>query len=270
MKVVLFCGGPRLSSARGALPKQLQPIHDRPLLWHVMKWFAHHGHKEFILCLGQGGQAIKDYFLGYGAWAPAPRLGLQPALGAEERRHDDIDDWSITFVDTGRLANSGQRLLAVREHLRGDEAFLASSAEQLTDAPLDELVADFHARGKTASFLSVPPSQSFHVAHLGPDGEVRGIVPVARAGFWIDGGVFALRRAFLDELRDGEELAVEPFQRLVRRGQLVTWRHTGFWSRADTLEERQRLEALAAAGAAPWAVWRRPSNRLRRELRLGA
>lgn len=264
MKVVLFCGGPRLATGRGALPKQLLPVGERPLLWHVMKWFAHHGHKEFILCLGDGGQAIKDYFLGYGAWP-----GGEPMFGAEERRHDDIDDWSITFIDTGRLANAGQRLLAVRDHLRGDEAFLASTVEQLTDAPLDELVRDFLARGKTASFLSVPPGQSFHVTHLGPDGEVRGIVPVARAGFWINGGVFAFRRAVFDEIRDGEELEVEPFQRLLRRGQLATWRHTGFWSRVDTLEERQRLDELARSGAAPWALWRRP-NRLHRQLRLGA
>jgi glucose-1-phosphate cytidylyltransferase len=268
VKVVLFCGGPRLSSERGALPKQLLPVGDRPLLWHVMKWFAHHGHKEFVLCLGAGGQAIKDYFLGYGAWPLLPRSPFEPLFGAEELRHDDIDDWSITFVDTGRLENAGQRLLAVRDHLRADEAFLASTVDHLTDAPLDELVADFLRGGKTASFLSVPPSQSFHVTHLGPDGEVRGIVPVARAGFWINGGVFAFRRALLDEVRDGEELEVEPFQRLLRRGQLATWRHAGFWSRADTLEERQRLDELARTSAPPWAVWRR--NRLRRELRLGA
>lgn len=268
MKVVLFCGGLglRLREFSESIPKPMVPIGYRPILWHLMKYYAHHGHKEFILCLGYRGDVVKDYFLRYDECLSNDFVLTR---GARERTllSSDLDDWSITFVDTGLHSNIGQRLLAVREHLEGEEMFLANYSDNLTDAPLDAMVDSFERSGKVASFLSVPPSQSFHVVDVAADGDVRAIKPVTQAGLAINGGFFTFRKELWDHVRPGEELVVEPFQRLIAQRKLTAWRHDGFWAAMDTFKERQLLEELHARGPAPWEVWRRePGPRLARPL----
>lgn len=257
MKVVLFCGGLglRLREFSETTPKPMVPIGYRPIVWHLMKYYAHYGHKEFILCLGHRGDAIKDYFLNYDECVSNDFVLTR---GARERKllSSDIDDWSITFVDTGLHSNIGQRLLAVRDHVGDDEMFLANYSDNLTDARLPDVVERFRRSDRTASFLSVQPSQSFHVVELGDDDEVRGLVPVARAGLAINGGFFTFRRELWDDLRPGEELVHEPFQRLIAKRKLATHRHPGFWACMDTFKERQLLEELHARGPAPWEVWK--------------
>jgi glucose-1-phosphate cytidylyltransferase len=257
MKVVLFCGGLglRLREFSDALPKPMVPIGYRPILWHLMKYYAHYGHKEFILCLGHKGDVVKDYFLNYDEGVSNDFVLTR---GARERRllSTDIDDWSITFVDTGLHSNIGQRLLAVREHLAGEEAFLANYSDNLTDAPLPLMLDAWRESGRVASFMSVQPSQSFHVVQMAEDGEVRGMVPVAQAGFAINGGFFAFKAELFEHMREGEELVHEPFQRLIARRQLTSYRHPGFWACMDTFKERQLLEELHARGPAPWEVWK--------------
>jgi glucose-1-phosphate cytidylyltransferase len=264
MKVVLFCGGQglRLREASDALPKPMVPIGYRPILWHLMKYYAHYGHKEFIVCLGHKGDVIKDYFLRYDECVSNDFVLTR---GARERRllSSDLDDWSITFVDTGLHSNIGQRLLAVRPHLEGEEMFLANYSDNLTDAPLPRVIEQFEQSGRVASFLSVQPSQSFHVVETAPDGEVRGIVPVAQAGLAINGGFFTFRRELWDSIREGEELVHEPFQRLIRQRKLATYRHDGFWACMDTFKEKQLLEELHSRGPAPWEVWKKEPPRAR-------
>jgi glucose-1-phosphate cytidylyltransferase len=255
MKVVLFCGGQglRLREYSEAVPKPMVPIGSRPVLWHVMRYYAHFGHRDFVLALGYRAEAIKEYFLRYEE-AVSNDFVLSHG-GNVELLSSDITDWRITFAGTGTHANIGQRLLAVRRHVEAEEVFLANYADGVTDAPLDELVRDFMIRGKVAALLAVRPSYGFHVTSVGPDGLVRSVQSVADAGLRMNGGYFIFRREIFNYIREGEDLVNEPFRRLVTEGQLVGYCHDGFWAPMDTLKERQMLEELNLSGRPPWAVW---------------
>jgi glucose-1-phosphate cytidylyltransferase len=230
------------------------PVGHRPILWHLMKYYAHFGHKDFILCLGHQGTAIKEYFLNYNECLTnnfVMRRG-----GAEvELLSSDIDDWSITFVDTGARASIGQRLKAVEPYLAGEETFLANYADGLTDVPLTRLV-DFHRQNAAvATFLAVPPTASFHAVEVDPRGRVEQLMPVDRADMWMNGGYFVLQHEIFDYLHHGEELVLEPFARLISEGRLCCLKHRGFWSCMDTYKEKQQLDEMHATGNTPWVVW---------------
>ncbi len=258
MKVVLFCGGlgMRLKEYSEIIPKPMINIGYRPILWHLMKYYAHFGHKEFILALGYKADTIKDYFLRYDECVSNDFV-LDGGSGKPTLLNSDIQDWKITFVDTGTHANIGMRLRAVRKHVEMDEAFLANYSDGLSDLPLPALV-DFHKRsGKVAAFLCVSPAQSFHTVTLREDGQVTGIRDLSKSGVSINGGFFAFRREIFDYLKDGEELVQEPFQRLIELRQLVAFQYGGFWASMDTFKDKQRLDDLNARGEAPWAVWKR-------------
>lgn len=257
MKVVLFCGGMgmRLREPSESLPKPIVPIGNRPVLWHVMKYYAHYGHKDFILCLGYKAAMIKDYFLRYNE-AISNDFVLSKGGASLHLLGTDIQDWTVTFVDTGLNSNIGQRLKAVEQYLDGDEVFLANYADGLTDFPLPEMIEHFIAGGKTAAFVCVQPTHSFHVVTLGEGHTVTGIKDLSHSGLYINGGYFAFRRAIFDHIHDGEELVEEPFRRLVEQGQLAAYPHDGFWMPMDTLKEKQVLEEMYARGAAPWEVWK--------------
>jgi glucose-1-phosphate cytidylyltransferase len=255
MKVVLFCGGQglRLREYSEAVPKPMVPIGSRPVLWHVMRYYAHFGHRDFVLALGYRAEAIKEYFLRYEE-AVSNDFVLSHG-GDVELLSSDITDWRITFAGTGTHANIGQRLLAVRRHVEAEEVFLANYADGVTDAPLDQLVRDFIGRNKVAALLAVRPSYGFHVTSVGSDGLVQSVQSVADAGLRMNGGYFIFRREIFNYIREGEELVEEPFRRLVAEGQLVGYCHDGFWAPMDTLKERQMLEELSLSGRPPWAVW---------------
>jgi glucose-1-phosphate cytidylyltransferase len=256
MKVVLFCGGEglRLREYSEAIPKPMVPIGPRPVLWHVMRYYAHFGHRDFILALGYKEDAIKEYFLHYDE-AVSNDFVLSQGGRQVELLSSDISDWRITFASTGTHANIGQRLLAVRRHVEGEEVFLANYADGVTDAPLNDLVGDFMRRGKVAALLAVRPAYAFHVTSVDGDGLVRAIQSVADAGLRMNGGYFIFRREIFDYIREGEELVEEPFRRLVEAQQLIAYCHDGFWAPMDTLKERQKLEDLNQSGRPPWAVW---------------
>ncbi|MBF6079248.1 glucose-1-phosphate cytidylyltransferase [Nocardia beijingensis] len=255
MKVVLFCGGYGMRMRGGTddmVPKPMQLVGPRPLLWHVMRYYAHYGHTEFILCLGYGAEHIKNFFLGYRESASNDfviRNGRVELLGS------DIDDWTITFVDTGVESAIGERLRRVREHLGDDEYFLANYADVLTDAPLDEMITQFHASGAAASLLVVPPQSSFHCVDLSPTGEVKDIVPVASMPLWENGGYFVLGREIFDLLPPGGDLVEDACGALAGQGRLFGYRHDGFWKPADTFKERAELDAAYRSGHRPWMVW---------------
>lgn len=256
MKVVLFCGGQglRLREYSEAIPKPMAPVGLRPVLWHVMRYYAHFGHHDFVLALGYKAEAIKEYFLRYNE-AISNDFVLSDGGRTLDLLATDIENWRITFADTGLDANIGQRLLAVRHHIEEEEVFLANYGDGLTDAPLDDLVADFMARGKIAAFLAVKPTYSFHVASVGDDDLVQSVSHIKDAGLRVNGGYFIFRREIFDYLRPSEELVEEPFQRLIAAGQLIGYRYDGFWAPMDTLKEMQNLEALYQSGRPPWAVW---------------
>jgi glucose-1-phosphate cytidylyltransferase len=175
----------------------------------------------------------------------------------------DIEGWTITFVDTGFEANIGQRLCAVREHLKGEKVFLANYSDNLSDVPLPKIIDHFTASKKVATFLSVKPSQSFHIVRTDKSGHVQSLDPVQDSDIWINGGFFVFKQDIFDYIAPGEELVLEPFRKLVKAGELTTYRHEGFWACMDTFKEKQVLEDLWVRGAAPWEVWKSPASKAR-------
>ena len=238
-----------------AIPKPMVNVGNRPILWHVMKYYAHFGHRDFILCLGWQAGAIKEYFLNYDECVSNDFV-LSGGGRRIELLASDIEDWNITFVDTGTNSNIGQRLLAVREHLANESTFLANYTDGLSDLPLPDLI-DFHQqREAIATFLSVRPQQSFHLVDIRDGGQVEGICGIGQSDVWMNGGYFVLNQEIFDYMRAGEELVLAPFERLVRDGRLFSMRHRGFWGCMDTYKEKQRLDDMIARGDTPWQVWR--------------
>jgi glucose-1-phosphate cytidylyltransferase len=267
MKVVLFCGGLglRMLEASARIPKPMVPIGNRPVLWHVMKYFAHYGHRDFILCLGHKSEVIKEFFLNYNE-ALSNDFVLEGTHGKIELLSSDAHDWRITFVDTGLRATVGQRLKAVERHLEGEEIFLANYGDVLTDAPLPQMVDAFVASGKIASFLCVRPTYTFHVVKVDDDPPLlRDIQDVTKSDVWINGGYFAFRRSIFDYIRPGEDLVFEPFQRLIAEEQVIAYRYEGFFAPMDTLKDKHNLEALLESGQAPWMVWQKDDGEARGE-----
>lgn len=264
MKVVLFCGGmgTRLRESVDDLPKPMVKIGYRPILWHIMKYYAHYGHKDFVLCLGYKGDRIKEYFLHYDEFASNDFTMSHGGKEIHLEKHD-ISDWRISFVDTGLKTKIGQRLKAVERYLTGEEMFLANYADGLTSLPLPSLIDFFKNSGKIGCFLCVKPSQTFHVVTLRDGGLISDIRYVRNTDIMINGGYYVFRKEIFDYIRAGEELVEEPFQRLIREDQLVGYRHADFWC-MDTFKEQQELTDLVNGGEAPWEVWKKgtsPENR---------
>lgn len=259
MKVVLFCGGlgMRMRDYSQTQPKPMALLRNRPLIWHVMRWYAHWGHKDFILCLGHRGEAIKEYFLGYNE-ALSNDFVLSDGGRRVELLAEDIRDWRITFVDTGLTSNIGERLRRAAPYLAGEETFLANYSDGLSDIALPRLLERHRDTKAVATFLAVRPSQSFHVARMAEDGTVAGILDVKEADMWINGGFFVLDSRIFEFMAEGEELVLEPFQRLIERGRLSAFRYEGFWRAVDTFKDLTEMEALLAHGPGPWEAWRTP------------
>lgn len=256
MKVVLFCGGLGMRIRDNEnIPKPMITIGYRPIVWHVMKYYAHFGFKDFILCLGYRADYIKDYFLTYNECV-SNDFTLSEGGRKLELLKSDIGDWRITFVDTGLNANIGQRLKAVERHLADEECFLANYADGLTDLNLPDQLAHFSKHRKIASFLSVRPNLSIHVVNTDEHGRVTSVDDIGKSRFRANGGYFVFRREIFDYMREGEELVLEPFQRLIAEDQLLAYRYDGFWQAMDTFKERQRLEQMYENGNAPWEIWR--------------
>jgi glucose-1-phosphate cytidylyltransferase len=256
VKVVIFCGGQglRMREASEVAPKPMIPIGSRPVLWHVMKYYAHYGFTDFVLCLGYKAEIIKHFFLTYNE-ALANDFVLSEGGARVHLLKTDIHNWNITFVDTGLHSSIGERLWAVRHLLTDDELFLANYGDTLTDADLPAMIERATAAGSMASFLAARPNYSFHVVSMQDDGRVQRMSDVTRSDIWINGGYFVMRREFLDHLRPGEDLVEEPFRRLMPAGRVLAQRHEGFWAPMDTLKDQQWLESLHESGRAPWQVW---------------
>jgi len=257
MKVVLFCGGlgMRLRDYDENIPKPMVTIGYRPIIWHLMKYYAHHGHKDFILCLGYRADVIKQYFLDY-VEALSNDFILSEGGRHVELLNSDIHDWRITFADTGPASPIGERLRQVRHHLDGEEMFLANYADCLTDLDLGAYIAHFDARRRVAALVTVSPGSSFHYV-ASEDGLVTGVHDVLGTRLRVNGGFFIFRRAIFDHLGPGEDLLDDVLPRLVAQQQLVGYEYNGFWKAMDTFKDKQQLDELHARGDAPWEVWRR-------------
>jgi glucose-1-phosphate cytidylyltransferase len=257
MKVVLFCGGAglRLRGYADDVPKPMVPIGTRPILWHLMRYYAHFGHTDFVLCLGHMGNVIKDYFLNYDE-AVSNDFVWSKGGKRIEFLNRDIDDWTITFVETGMNATIGERLKAVQPHLAGEEMFLANYGDGLSDVNLSEMVEQFRASNAIASLLLVQPTASFDIVRSGADGRISEVAALSRSDIWINGGYFVMRKEMFDYIEPGDELVRRPFQRLIERGALMGYRCKSFWQCLDTFKDKQSLEELNQT-TAPWKVWRK-------------
>lgn len=261
MKVVLFCGGlgMRIREHSENIPKPLVNIGYRPIIWHVMRYYAYYGHKDFILCLGYKADTIKNYFLRYDETVSNDFV-LTQGGGKIELLGSDISDWKITFVDTGLNSNIGQRLKAVEKYLDGEETFLANYTDGLSDLPLDGVIDYFKRHDKIASFVAVKPTQTFHLVSLRDGGVVENISHIKDAGMRINGGFFIFKKEIFKYMKNGEELVQEPFHRLVAEKQLVAYPYDGFWACMDTFKDRQLLEDMYSQGKTPWEVWKKSSR----------
>jgi glucose-1-phosphate cytidylyltransferase len=253
LKVVLFCGGLglRMGESTTRVPKPMITIGERPILWHIMKYYASFGYRDFILCLGYKGEVIKQFFLDYNE-ALSNDFVLSNGGRRIELISSDIHDWSITFVDTGLQSTIGQRLRLVEPHLGDDEIFLANYGDTLTDAPLPDLVELLRSSDATALFLSSRPTYNFHVATMDGSNRVVELEDVTQAGLWINAGYFVFRHEIFGYMREGEELVEEPFRRLIAEHKLLAYPYDGFWAPMDTLKEKHNLDALLESGRAPW------------------
>lgn len=258
MKVVLFCGGfgMRLREYSDQIPKPLVEVGSRPILWHLMKYYAHYGHKDFILCLGHGAAAIKTYFMKYDE-CNFNDFVLSEGGRKIEPLQKDIDDWRITFVDTGLKSSIGERLRRVRKYLGNDEVFLANYADGLSDLDMGKYVEGFLASGKIASFVSVPAPHTFHIVRTDAENRVEKLEHVAQSSVRINGGYFALRREIFDYLNPDEELVIEAFERLIPKRQVVAIPHDGFWQNMDTFKDKLQFDQMIERGHAPWQAWTR-------------
>ncbi|MFZ1974626.1 MAG: glucose-1-phosphate cytidylyltransferase [Candidatus Acidiferrales bacterium] len=260
MKVVLFCGGAgmRLRGYADDIPKPMVTIGSRPILWHLMKYYAHFGHKDFILCLGYKGNCIKDYFLHYDESVSNDFVWSEGGKKIDFLSRD-IDDWKITFVETGANSNIGERLKAVEPYLEGEEMFLANYGDGLSDVSLPAMVDAFRGSDAIASLLLVQPTASFDIVNVGPEGMVANISALTNTDVWINGGFFVMRKEIFRHILPGEELVREPFRRLTEKKALLAYKCTGFWQCMDTFKDKQHLEELNLT-TAPWKVWNHAGN----------
>jgi len=251
VKVVIFCGGlgVRMGEATQEIPKPMISVDGRPILWHIMSWYASWGHTEFILCLGYRAETITGYFHAFNG---GPRGSSLP-VSMEDEQPGNEENWRITFIDTGVDASVGDRLRAAKAYIGHDDIFLCTYGDGLTDAPLDQMIDQLVDSGKTGLFMSVRPRLSYHVIDHDDDGNVLSIEPMATANVRINGGFFVFRNRIFDHLAFGADI-METTAELGRQGEMMAYRYDGFWAPMDTMKDKQDLDAIAATGASPWLV----------------
>lgn len=260
MNTVILCGGKgtRLREETEFRPKPMVPVGDRPILWHIMKLYAHHGHRDFVLCLGYKGGVIKDYFRNY-HWNTSDvtlKLGRNP----ETRYHDnhDEEDWAVTLADTGEESATAYRLRQVRRYLRPDEPFLLTYGDGVADVDINAAIACHRQSGKVLTLCAVHPAGRFGALTVTEDGSIHTFLekPQVEAAY-VNGGFMVCDPRIFDYLPDDPTVMLErqPMEALVRDRQLNSYRHEGFWQPMDTFQEAQYLNRLWDSEQAPWKLW---------------
>ncbi len=269
MKVVLFCGGQgvRLRDYSDQIPKPMVTVGYRPILWNIMKYYAHYGHKDFILCLGYKADVIKNYFINYDETISNDFVYANGGKDIE-LQNSDIHDWRITFVDTGLNANIGMRLMQVKEYLKDEEMFLANYSDGLTDLHLPSMINWFKEKNNiTAAFMSFQSFQSFHFVDKENDGTVKKISQTGSTSLLVNTGYFIFRNSIFDYMKYGDEIVDAPFKRLIKEKRLVSWEHKGFWKSMDTFKDKKNIDEIYDQGNPPWEVWKQEERSGRKMLR---
>ena len=260
MKVVILCGGhgTRIRDVNENLPKPMIPVGRLPILWHIMKYYACAGHKDFVLCLGYKGQVIKDFFLNYEAHTRDFSVQLGAASSVEYHTEHEEADWRVTLADTGADAMTGARIRRIRNYVGNDEHFMLTYGDGVCDIDIAKLV-EFHlAHGRVLTVTGVRPPGRFGELMNTPEGRVTEFNEKPQAtGGRISGGYFVCSRRLFDYLDDREDLTFEtdPMRRLVADGELMVYSHDGFWQSMDTYRDYVYLNGLVAQGGAPWIKW---------------
>lgn len=261
MQTVIFCGGKgtRISGS-GPEKKELFEIGTRPILWHVMKIFATYGHKEFILPLGDRGDLIRRYFIEYERLTRDLCLHLGRPDQAVCQGENEESDWQIIMADTGQQMPDGQevvkgeRLRRIARYVAGERFFL-TYGDGLGDVDLDALLRFHCAHGRWVTVTGYQPFNSYGIVQAGVDGLVTDYLQYPRMEHWINAGFFVVERPVLAMLSPGQDWETGMLVQLARQGQLMMYRHPGFWIKMDTLKEAQRLNEIWASGQAPWKIW---------------
>ncbi|MEJ2123535.1 MAG: glucose-1-phosphate cytidylyltransferase [Alphaproteobacteria bacterium] len=255
MKVVLFCGGlgTRIREYSENVPKPMIPVGHRPILWHIMQYYSAYGHRDFILCLGYKANIIKEFFVNYHPHIYADCIVSNHGANIEYLG-DLPEDWRISLIDTGIWRNIGERLWAVRDHVAGEDIFLANYSDGLCDVNLNDMIARFKRSNKAACFLAIRPPLTYHLVDMEQDGSVKQFRSSDASEVWINGGYFLFKPKVFEYMRPGEELVLEPFRRLIADNELMAYKYTGFWRSMDTLKDRQMLEDMVENGQMPWTV----------------
>lgn len=257
MKAVILAGGygTRISEETHLRPKPMVEIGGRPILWHILKLFSHHGINDFVICCGYKGYAIKEYFANY--FLHMSDVTFHMTDGHMEVHRQQAEPWKVTLVDTGEATNTGGRLKRVASHLNG-ESFCFTYGDGLADVDITALVSYHRRKGRDATVTAVQPPGRYGSLEFEPDGSsVRGFIEKPQGdGGWINGGFFVLEPRVLERLQgDHSSWEQEVMESLAADGQLAAYRHHGFWQAMDTLRERNMLEQLWREGRAPWKQW---------------
>ena len=260
MKTMILCGGQgtRIRDVADRIPKPMIPVGKFPILWHIMKYYAHAGHHDFVLCLGHQGQAIKDFFLNYEAYTNDFTVTLGQDAGVEFHNRHPEDGWKITLAETGLDSMTGARIRKAKKYVEQDDHFFLTYGDGLSNVDIQALF-DFHrSHGKILTVTAVRPMGRFGEIVSDPVGNVLAFneKPETTPGR-ISAGFFVCRREIFDYLGDGDELVFEkePMQRLAKDKQLVAYAHDGFWHPMDTHRDYTYLNSLESSGSAPWRVW---------------
>ena len=261
MKVVILAGGlgTRILEESGRIPKPMVPIGDYPIIWHLMKTYSHYGFKEFIICLGYKGYALKEYFSNYYLHNCDFTVNLQN--GDVSYFNNRGEDWTVTLVDTGLQTMTGGRIKRIAHLLGEDDAFMLTYGDGLSDVDLRQQL-EFHRRhGRQGTILAVRPSGRFGALDVAAEDRVTRFIEKPRGdGGYINGGFFILDRKVIDRIEgDATVFEQEPLEGMAGDGELVAYRHDGFWHCMDTLKDSITLNGMWEAGDAGWAIWTRPA-----------
>lgn len=255
MKAVILAGGlgTRISEESHLKPKPMIEIGGKPILWHIMKMYSHHGINDFVICLGYKGYVIKEYFANY--FLHMSDVTFDMSDNHMEVHHRYVEPWRVTLVDTGENTLTGGRLKRVRQHLGGDD-FCFTYGDGVSDVDLKSLQAFHQGHGRLATVTAIQPPGRYGALNIEGAAVSKFQEKPAGDGAWINGGFFILNPSVID-LIEGDQTSWEarPLVDLATNGQLMAYQHTGFWQAMDTLRDKTHLESLWAQGNAPWKCW---------------
>ena len=258
MKVVILCGGvgTRMREETEFRPKPLVDVGGRPILWHIMKLYAHHGFREFILCLGYKGSMIKEYFLNYEAMNSDFTICLGKKAEIQFNDNHEEQDFHVTLAETGSDTLTGGRVKRVQRYLQNEERFMVTYGDGVSDVNIRKLIEFHKSHGKLATVTTFRPVSRFGILDINESQQVQNFIEKPKSDAWASAGFFVFERKIFDYL-DGDACTLErePLERLAKEGQLMAYNHEGFFYAMDTYREYQILNDLWKNGQAPWKLW---------------